>query len=362
MDKLRILILNNRDLSNPNAGGAEVCTHQIAKRWAKADNEVFFIASKFKGGLTNENIDGINIIRTGDFISVYHKAKKLYKDRFRGNIDIVLDEYTLRPFLTPNYVDDKILFICHELAREKYYTELPFPISSLMYHYFEPKWINYYTNHPSIVASDSTKKDLVNLGFSDVTVFPQGLDFPTLDELPEKESIPTMLFVGLLKKSNCVRDLLQIHKYVRKIIPNVRLWIVGRGPEAAFLYKHNDSINIKIFGYVSQKTKIELLTKANVLLAPGIREGWGLVINEANARGTPAIGYDIPGYRDSIKNGYSGLLCSNNPKAMAEEVVRFFSDNNLANYLSNNAINLSKQYSWDNTANVFLQTMKRIID
>jgi glycosyltransferase involved in cell wall biosynthesis len=37
-----------------------------------------------------------------------------------------------------------------------------------------------------------------------------------------------------------------------------------------------------------------------------------LVMNEANACGTPAIGYRIPGYRDLIKDGYSGISCEPN--------------------------------------------------
>jgi len=35
MKKLKILIFNWRDIRNPEAGGAEVFTHENAKRWVK---------------------------------------------------------------------------------------------------------------------------------------------------------------------------------------------------------------------------------------------------------------------------------------------------------------------------------------
>ena len=38
-----------------------------------------------------------------------------------------------------------------------------------------------------------------------------------------------------------------------------------------------------------------------------MREGWGLVVTQANAMGTPAIGYDVPGLRDSTRYDETGI-------------------------------------------------------
>ena len=58
----------------------------------------------------------------------------------------------------------------------------------------------------------------------------------------------------------------------------------------------------------SSETKVELLKKAWVIAVPGVREGWGQVVTQANALATPAVDYNIPGLRDSINHGYNGLL------------------------------------------------------
>ena len=70
--------------------------------------------------------------------------------------------------------------------------------------------------------------------------------------------------------------------------------------------------DVTFYGHVNEELKYQLLSRAHLILVPGIREGWGLVVTEANAMGTPAIGYNVPGLRDSIKNDETGILVKNN--------------------------------------------------
>ena len=56
-------------------------------------------------------------------------------------------------------------------------------------------------------------------------------------------------------------------------------------------------MNIKdvvFYGHINDEVKSELLRKAHLLFVASVREGWGLVVTEANAMGTPAIAYDSP--------------------------------------------------------------------
>ena len=57
---------------------------------------------------------------------------------------------------------------------------------------------------------------------------------------------------------------------------------------------------VTFHGRVSEERKLELMREAHVHLFCSHREGWGLVVSEAAAMGTPSIGYDAPGVRDSI--------------------------------------------------------------
>jgi hypothetical protein len=60
---MRILWFNWRDIRNPEAGGAEVFTHEVMKRLSRRRHGMTLFTSRFKGRQLNENINGVDIIR-----------------------------------------------------------------------------------------------------------------------------------------------------------------------------------------------------------------------------------------------------------------------------------------------------------
>jgi hypothetical protein len=50
------------------------------------------------------------------------------------------------------------------------------------------------------------------------------------------------------------------------------------------------------------------MSAAWLLLHPASIEGWGIVVSEAAVRGTPAIGFSVPGLRDSVVHNETGVL------------------------------------------------------
>lgn len=352
-----ILIFNNKDIMNPNSGGSEVFTHEVAKRWVEWGNKVTMIVSNYPGGKQKETIDGVEIIRLGNMISVYLLSRLYYKKHLQGKYDVIIDEYTYKPFMTPKFVKEQVIFLVHELAREKWFYEAPFPISYLGY-FLEPRWIKTYRDTPTVTVSESTKRDLLSYDIKQVYIVPEGLNFTPFSSVPEKENEPTILFVGLLKKANLVDHAIEAFKIVTQEIPNARLWIVGRGYMLDKLKKMARGLNVTFFGYVSEKKKIELMSRAHILVVPAIREGWGLVVTEANACGTPAIGYNVPGLRDSIKHKETGILVDPSPKELANAVIELLQDKERLLMYSKNALEWSRNFSWDKTAKEFMKVLE----
>jgi hypothetical protein len=81
--------------------------------------------------------------------------------------DVIIDEINTRPFLTPKFIKngEQVVALIHQLAREYWFYETPFPISYIGYHFLEDRWLRNYVNIPTVTISESTKKDLLNLGF-----------------------------------------------------------------------------------------------------------------------------------------------------------------------------------------------------
>jgi len=109
--------------------------------------------------------------------------------------------------------------------------------------------------------------------------------------------------------------------------------------------------DVTFLGRVSNQAKFEVARKAHLLLVPSVEEGWGLVVTEANAMGTPAVAYDVAGLRDSVKHDKTGVLTEDNtPQSMANAAVSLLQDRERLEKLSANALKYARTFSWDNTA------------
>ena len=365
MESLRILVFNWRCWLNPEAGGAEVFTREVAKRWVELGHEVSLFTSAFDGCRREEVLDGVRVVRAGGRFSVYWKAKKYYKRFFsKERFDVVIDEINTRPFFAPRFVDnsERVVALIHQLAREYWFYETPFPLNYVGYHFLEDRWLKGYVDVPTVTVSESTKQDLQNLGFRRVFVVPEGLNFKPLSEVPEKEGYPVVVYVGRLKRAKRPDHALKAFKIVKEKMPEAELWIVGDGYFRKALERMAFD-GVKFFSFLDNESRRELVRRAWVLVNPSVREGWGLNVIEAAACGTPCVAYDVGGLRDSVKDGETGLLARDGDiKALAEKIATVLEDDGLREKLSKNALEYSKQFSWDKTAEQFIKILERVLD
>jgi glycosyltransferase involved in cell wall biosynthesis len=345
---------------NPEMGGAEVFTREVAKRWVEQGHEVTLFTSQFPNCKREEVVDGVRIVRAGERYSVYWKAKEYYRRCFsREGYDVVIDEVNTRPFHTPKFVNngEKVVALIHQLAREYWFYETPFPISYIGYHFLEDRWLRNYVDVPIVTVSESTRRDLLNLGFKKVFVVPEGLNFTPLSEVPEKEEYPVVVYAGRLKRAKRPDHAIRAFKIVKEKFQNAELWIIGDGPFRKELERIAGE-GVKFFGGLPNEERRRLLAKAWVLVNPSVREGWGLNVIEANALGTPCVAYDVAGLRDSVRNGETGLLMPNGDvEALANAIIKVLSDDKLREKLSRNAIKWAGRFSWDKTAEEFLKVI-----
>jgi glycosyltransferase involved in cell wall biosynthesis len=137
---------------------------------------------------------------------------------------------------------------------------------------------------------------------------------------------------------------------IRRDLPAAQLWIIGRGPLEPELGKSLPA-GATLLGRVSRVELYERMARAHCLLVPSVREGWGLVVIEANSVGTPAVGYDIPGLRDSIRAGCTGGLArAGDPEALARSALELVAQTARYAETRESAMDWAKQFSWEATA------------
>ena len=75
------------------------------------------------------------------------------------------------------------------------------------------------------------------------------------------------------------------------------------------------------------------------------------------------MAYDVPGLRDSVKNGETGLLAeSSNVKDLAEKILLVLRNDDLRVQLSRNALEYAKGFSWDKTAEEFMEVIEGVVN
>ena len=104
------------------------------------------------------------------------------------------------------------------------------------------------------------------------------------------------------------------------------LKIVGEGREMESLKilaaEQGMETHIEFAGALDETEKDAALREAHWLLHTSVREGWGLNVIEANAMGTPAAVYPVPGLRESTLHEKTGLVAQQeSPKALADVIA-----------------------------------------
>lgn len=300
-------------------------------------------------------MDGIRIVRAGRQWTVHWHAFKRYRKLLRGQFDAVIDEVNTMPFFTPFWAGIPTFMMIFQLAREVWWYESAFPISAAGY-VIEPIYLLAYRQTPVLTISRSTEQDLRSLGFKGpITVMPIGIEKVALTSRPKADT-STFLYVGRLAPSKRIGHMVQALAQFRKATGTGTLWLVGRGSEgytqslAKLARRLNVQDSVVFFGRVSSQEKYRLMAEAHALLMTSVREGWGLVVTEANACGTPAIVYDVPGLRDSVRNGLTGLVVVPRPDRLAEAMIRITSDPGLYATLSDEGRRWSNTFSFDEAA------------
>lgn len=370
---MNILIFNWRDIKNPESGGAEVLTHEMAKRWVLWGYTVVQFSSMFPSGVSEEVVDGVRIIRRGSAdlrsltIPVHLAAYHWYMRQGKGIFDVVIDEIHGIPFFTPFYVKEKKVTLICEVAQEIWDVAFSFPLN-LLGRFIERNYFRWYRSVPFLTISESTSNDLIEMGVNPqmISVLPMGVSVPKTVNVFPKEKNPTLLFIARITKAKGIEDALEVIKHVRKNLPAIRLWVVGNGSdqyrESLMHQLKSDGIDrsITFFGFIDEKKKFELMRRAHVLIVPSIREGWGLTVPESAYVGTPAIGYNVAGLSDVIKDNQTGMLTAPNPLAMAHAVGKLLSDRVLYRKLVQGAERRVKTYSWDECAKTALAVLTHL--
>jgi len=123
---------------------------------------------------------------------------------------------------------------------------------------------------------------------------------------------PIIIIVGRLRGEKGHSVLLDAMVPVATKVPDVKLLVIGDGPDRESLKLKAETFgitsNIVWMGQKSPDKVFKLLAISDIAVVPSLFEGFGLTAAEAMAAGLPVVGSDVDGLREVIEHGETGIL------------------------------------------------------
>jgi glycosyltransferase involved in cell wall biosynthesis len=210
-----------------------------------------------------------------------------------------------------------------------------------------------------VAVSKSTATALADLGIDEdrIRVIEMGCDLPARLVVPDPE--PMFLSLGRLVPHKRIDLLLDLWERVRPETGGI-LVIAGDGPERARLSARASS-GVSFTGPVSESQKNELLGRAWLLVHAALHEGWGSVIMEAAAAGTPTVGFDVPGVRDSVRSGVTGVVATTEDD-FRRAWIGLARDETYRERLGRDAHAWAAEHTWHRAVREFLAVAQQALD
>lgn len=359
---MRIGVFNWRCFRHPQSGGAELYLHEQAKRWVENGHEVVWFTSRPshpKGVEKTETADGIQFRRAGGAFSIYPLAALNYLRE--PAVDVIIDAENGIPFFTPLFSRKPIWLLIYHVHEDVWRREASWPVARLG-EFLERRVMPWVYAKKSVVTISQSSAEMIRTLFGPdkpIEIITSGINPPDSLDI-EKAEQPEIIYLGRLRKYKSVDTLLHAVKQIEDLNPVLRL--VGRGEDEPRLRILADSLalkNVHFEGFVNEVKKTTLLQQAWVAVNPSSMEGWGITNIEANACGTPVIGADVPGIRDSVSVGKSGFLYPHgDADALAGLLRKLISEETERSALSESSKLWAFGFSWDKAAAKWIEQLE----
>jgi glycosyltransferase involved in cell wall biosynthesis len=356
---VRVLFVAWRDLAHPKAGGSEVLVDVLARGLQERGHDVTLMC----GGPTERR--PYRVVANGGTYSQYLMAPFRYARHFRDR-DVVVDVVNGMPYFSPLWRRRPRLAAVTHVHTDQWARYFPRPVAAIASRLERRGLQLVYRKTHFFTISASSAADLQAIGVDPsrihVVLLGTSVEEPAVPV--ERSSEPTFVALGRLAPNKRLGLLLD---HWKRVSPHTggRLVIVGDGPERAHLAERVASDpelrGVVMEGRVSEARKTELLRQAWLCVHSANHEGWGLAMVEAALCSTPALAYNVPGVRDAVQDGATGVLVDDDD-AFVDRWIALTRDAGWRAQLGAAAAERAATFTWDRSVDEFLTAAEAAVD
>lgn len=196
------------------------------------------------------------------------------------------------------------------------------------------------------------------------TIIANGVNIQEITFVNPSKEYKDIVFAGRLIPEKHVDLIINAISKVKKVHPLVKCKIIGNGPSEKYLKQLTSSLNLEnniIFEdfYENHEKLYSEIKSSSALILPSKREGFGIIVIEANACGVPVITLD------NNMNAAKDLITKDNGWIIGDdsEQLSQLINNIIEKGIENNQRNLcreyAKEYDWNHITS---QTEKFYLD
>lgn len=383
-ESLRVCILSKQ--FPPGVGGAETYAAELANGLAERGHDVDvytqWIDSPDEDADVHENVTVNRICKARRKLVTFETLWFSFKARRSVDFeryDVI--HGTMMPAstiaVTPfNDIDAPVVLTSHGTSiGETKALALETPADYLLKYFFHPMNVamDYVAGHDAdqvIAISDHAYEQLTTsyrLDEDEVEMIPHGVDtdwfYPRDEEHPAvDEEKTTLLYVGRLGARKgldlALRALAEVDD------EDVELLIAGTGRHEETLRELARELGIadqvQFLGYVPNENLPVLYSSSDIFLLPSEYEGFGLVLLEAMACGTPVIGVDAGGIPTAVPENDTGQLVRRQVSGVVSAIDHIRSNKNAGAEIEEAARTYAQEYTWAESTERVAELYQRI--
>ena len=348
-------------------GGAEKRIYELASRLAARDHEVHLYSMGWwwaEQGKKDTELDGIKLHGVMNPVELYKDDRRSIKEALyfawmilfklrAGKYDVIdcqgfpfFSCYSAK--LNTVLGRSTLVITLHEVWNDYWYQYLG---KAGFFGKLTEKLMVKLSSH-IITVSSKTKKDLGRIKPSEnAVIIPNGIDLEEIDVIKPSENNTDIIFVGRLIKEKNTDLLLKSLVEVKKIYPIIKCTIIGEGPEKEQLEILAAELglekNVEFLGFIENyEDVIAHMKSSRVLVLPSSREGFGMVVLEANACGVPVVVVDHPmnAAKDLINPGKNGFITELTEESLSKKIIEGL---NSGKEISDKCKEFAEDYDWN---------------
>ncbi len=212
------------------------------------------------------------------------------------------------------------------------------------------------------IPSSFVKRTFLDYGFPEekLVLVPYGVDLTEFKQIPKKDNIFRVVFVGGMCLRKGVHYLLQAFSELH--LPNSELLLVGAMNEEIkpFFKKYEGKFNW--VGHIKQKELHEYYSQSSVFVLMSVEEGMAMVIAQAMACGLPVIATTNTGGEDLVREGKDGFIISiRNVEALKQKLLYLYENPEIRERMGQSAKErISSGFTWNDYGNKMIMEYRRI--